>query len=402
MQAYAWKHLFPGLYTISRGTTAHCLECNGTWKVPRLNYVIESDTCPHCEKEVKYLQFSRHMWASNHFEIVTVKEGFQVIRIFTFTREYHKFEKPWGYFQEAIQHWIDKKGRTTFMRVNTKCMSPYYDDWVHGSPLEIRMVRGYRGDYQWAISPQTTYPTKRFIPEVIRNGFDDNLYGYSYQSFFKELLSSPQFETLLKAGQYNLLKDASNSRERVKRYWNSIKICIRNNYIIPDGTVWLDHMDLLEYFNKDIHSPKYICPHNLHEEHYRYTLKKNKVIAAQQLAEREKEAAKFEKAYKKHIEKFKGKVIKKDNIVIKPIETVRQFAEISTALKHCLYTNNYFERKNSLILAAYVDDEVTESIELSLNDHKIVQSRGLLNDPTEYHDQIVDTLTNNLNLIFNH
>ena len=68
-------------------------------------------------------------------------------------------------------------------------------------------------------------------------------------------------------------------------------------------------------------------------------------------------------------------------------------------MHHCVWSNKYFLKENSLILSATIDGVRIETIEVSLKTFKVVQSRGVCNSNTEYHDRIVALVDSNMNLI---
>ena len=53
----------------------------------------------------------------------------------------------------------------------------------------------------------------------------------------------------------------------------------------------------------------------------------------------------------------------------------------------------------ALILSATIDGKRIETVEVSLKTLEVVQSRGLHNSNTEYHDRIVNLVNSNVNLI---
>lgn len=81
------------------------------------------------------------------------------------------------------------------------------------------------------------------------------------------------------------------------------------------------------------------------------------------------------------------------------LEHVREFFEEGNRLNHCVFNSKYYERDDSLILSARINGEPIETIEVSLEEVKVVQSRGLSNEPTEYHDEIISLVNNNLHRI---
>ena len=63
------------------------------------------------------------------------------------------------------------------------------------------------------------------------------------------------------------------------------------------------------------------------------------------------------------------------------------------------YRNVLYVRENSLILSATIEGRRIETIEVNLDTLKVVQSRGVCNKNTEYHEQIVNLVNANRKLI---
>ena len=185
----------------------------------------------------------------------------------------------------------------------------------------------------------------------------------------------------------------------MERYWASVKICIRNGYIIKDGSMWCDMIDLLRHLGKDTNSPKYVCPSDLQIEHDKLVQKRNLQKERELLSERRQEAAQHEKKYRTLKGRLFGIVITDGTLNIRVLESVAEFAEEGTAMHHCVWANDYYLKKHSLILSATIDGVRIETIEVSLKTFKVVQSRGVCNSNTEYHDRIIDLVDSNMNLI---
>ena len=78
---------------------------------------------------------------------------------------------------------------------------------------------------------------------------------------------------------------------------------------------------------------------------------------------------------------------------------VQEFMEEGDTLKHCLFTNQYYNKKDSLVLSARIKEKPIETIEVSLTEMKVVQSRGLNNKASEYNKRIVKLMKKNLKTI---
>ena len=65
----------------------------------------------------------------------------------------------------------------------------------------------------------------------------------------------------------------------------------------------------------------------------------------------------------------------------------------------CVFSNAYYLKEDSLILSATIDGKRIETIEVSLRTLEVVQSRGVCNKNTAYHEQIVNLVNANRGLI---
>lgn len=71
------------------------------------------------------------------------------------------------------------------------------------------------------------------------------------------------------------------------------------------------------------------------------------------------------------------------------MKSVDEFKEEGDELQHCVFANEYYLKQDSLIFSAKVDGKRAETIELKLPTMKIEQARGLKNNSSEHHKQIV-------------
>ncbi len=117
------------------------------------------------------------------------------------------------------------------------------------------------------------------------------------------------------------------------------------------------------------------------------------------LAEQAKRAEADQVLYQKAKKVFFGLIFSKGNITIKVLENLQEFIAEAEAHKHCVFTNEYYKKPDSLILSAKVDGQPVETIEISLSQMKIVQSRGLDNKASQYNKEIIQLLSKNLGKI---
>ena len=104
----------------------------------------------------------------------------------------------------------------------------------------------------------------------------------------------------------------------------------------------------------------------------------------------EKENAKYIVDKKKYLDIE----IKDNDLVITPIQSVHDFYTLGEIMHHCIYSMKYYEKKESLIFQAYINEYPLETVEVSLPDMKILQCRGKLNQDTKYHKTIIDLVNN--------
>lgn len=172
---------------------------------------------------------------------------------------------------------------------------------------------------------------------------------------------------------------------------------------------------LLEKSGKDLHNPHYICPIDLKAVHDRY-MEKWQVILEREREHRrivwEAERLEHERRRLEKIEKDKEEYIRKKasffsleltdgQIIVKVLQNVDEFYEEGKAMHHCVYTNAYYNNENSLILSARIDGQRIETVEVDLQTMAVVQSRGVCNQNTEYHDRIVNLINSNMAEISN-
>ncbi|RKD96770.1 PcfJ domain-containing protein [Marinifilum flexuosum] len=401
---WAVKNLSKKYAIVSRNRT-FCLECGHKWNENiRMVELTEKCVCPSCKAKLKYNSDRNIRYEDSYFAIVTTQGGMQVVRMFLFHQNFKKKQKSTYWISEVMQHWIDEDGEYETLSQPVNTMSNIYDAWSYG-PLEVR-THTYNHHLRFTINPYKVYPIKCVLPIIKRNGFNGSFGNYSPQQLFCLLLKDNRVETLYKSGQISVLNCYNNRDGLVSGYWKSINICTRHSYIIPDAITWFDYMDLLRYFRKDTSNPKFICPENLKAAHDTLLKKKRKIEAEERRIRKEEARIRAELADKKNQKKYSkqkgmffGLKFKAGDIIIQPITTIAGFKEEADNLNHCVYSNKYFNKEDSLIMSARINGKPIETIELSLTDYKIIQSRGKCNQASEYHDKIIETVRKNISKI---
>ena len=369
-----------------------CMDCGHSWK-------METPTthcnCPVCGTKLQVEQtFVRKVRQKSYFTVLTKCGEYQVLRMYLLIVEMEKGCQAHPYALEIGHYWWNAQGKTALVAIQ-RTLGRYMDCFSFSSPKAIRpdnVVYRY-------IANAPLYPKCDVIPTLRRNGFNRVACDMEISELIPALLSDAKAETLMKTGQYAFLRHYLTARIDMDKYWASVKICIRNGYVIPDGSTWCDTIDLLRSFGKDTHNPKYVCPADLKTEHDRLVLRRNRLLERERLAERRKEAVKLEETYRKLKGRFFGIVITDGTLNVRVLESVAEFAEEAALMHHCVWANAYYLKENSLILSATIGRRHVETVEVDLQTLKVVQSRGVCNSNTEYHDRIVSLVNSNMNLI---
>ena len=376
-------------HRLPKGRTT-CMDCGHNWHMAEQT---EYCTCPACRARLKVqLSYVRKVQQKQYFTVLTTSGVYQVLRMFLLVVEMEKGCKAVPQVIEIGQYWWNEQGRKAIVGIQ-RVLGKYLDTFSFASPMAIRQDN-IAYDH---ISYAPIYPKSKAIDTLRRNGFDGDFHGIVPTSLIPALLSDSRAETLMKAGQYQMLRHYLKSSFDMERYWSSVKICIRNGYTIPDGSMWRDYIDLLQHFGKDTNSPKYVCPQDLKAEHDKWVEKRNRQRIREQTEEQRMKAIEDEKEYLKAKGIFFGLVFTDSLICVKVIESLEEMILEGKAMHHCV--GGYHRRKDSLIFSATINGKRIETVEVSLKTLQVVQSRGVCNSNTEYHDRIITLVENNAELI---
>lgn len=373
--------------------TITCTKCGHSWQ--GTGYLVDTLTdciCPNCKAKLTVKTTKQRVFNGSYYmTVVTTHKGYQVLRT-VMIKSVGKVGNPCKYtHSEVMQRWIAPSGKhCTFAKLRQTMGTMYYDSWIFHTDMELRQ----ENDVYNRIFTGEVYPRLKLIAEIKRTGFKNSFYGQKPLDMFRTLLTDSRAETLLKTGYTNLFERIMDiGWKKIDNYWQSIRICIRNGYKIEDATLWCDYIDNLRFFGKDLYNAKYVCPTNLHAEHDRYMRKKAKADAQ---AELEKQLEK-EAEYREAKSKFFGLVFSDGLISVRILESVADIVLEGKLMHHCV--GSYHSKTDSLILSACIDGQRIETIEVSLSQLKVIQSRGICNKNTEHHSRIINLVESNIPLI---
>ena len=378
-------------YHLPKGRTT-CMDCGHSWV---MNKHRETCTCPHCRAKLQVKEtYERKLQQKQYFTLLTTCGEFQVLRMFLLIVGMEKGYKAQTSIIEIGQYWWNMQGRKAVVAIQ-RVLGHYVDTFSYYSPMAIR---NDNEAYQHiAYSP--IYPKFKGTDIIRRNGFKDNFYGIVPTQLIPALLTDSRVETLLKAGRTDHLRYFLGNKRTFEELWQSYKIAVRNGYEIADISLWNDYVDTLRRLGKDIHNPKYLCPADLKAEHDRRYEELLRQRERKEIEQKQQKAMEDEKRFKELKSKFFGIAFTDGTIQVHVLESVQEHLEEGVSMHHCVFSNAYYLKEDSLILSATIEGKRIETIEVSLQTLEVVQSRGVCNKNTEYHEQIVNLVNANRGLI---
>lgn len=301
---------------------------------------------------------------------------------------------------EFMQLWINEDHRCCLAK--NRFMG--VDSWVRDSEMTIKdwFDSSYRYTYLGGVDRigWSGVIVRSLLPALRQRGLKRSCHKVTPHELCIGLLRSNRIETLFKLGQYRLVEHFADGFYGLDRYWQSIRVALRHGYHWDSNQEirdWCDMICDLEELGLDTRNPHYICPANLKEAHQHWTDKLHRKRKIEELEWERKTIAKYEPTFRANRERFFGMVFTDGEIDIQIIPTAMGIKEEGIAMHHCV--GGYYNQPNSLILSAKIDGERIETIEVSLRDYTLVQSRGLQNCQTKYHNRIVNLINENMNEI---
>lgn len=388
-------------HRLPKGRTT-CMDCGHSWIMDKQTKYY---TCPECGARLEVVtSYVRKVQQKQYFTVLTTCGEYQVLRMYLLFVEMEKGCKADPYVLEIGQYWWNKEGRMAVVG-KQRIWGRYLDLFSFASPMAIRQDN-IAYDH---IAHSPIYPKFKVTDTLHRNGFKGDFHGIVPTKLIPALLSDSRAETLMKSGNIEHLRYFLSKPQALDRCWHSYKIAMRNKYAITDLSLWCDLVYLLEKLGKDLRNPHFICPTDLKAAHDLYMEKRQAQLEREREQQRiameaerlERERKRLEDMVKEKDEYIRKKaaflnlVLTDGLIIVKVLQSVDEFYEEGKAMHHCVYTNAYYNDENSLILSARIDGERIETVEVDLQTLKVVQSRGVCNSNTEYHDRIIKLVEDN-------
>jgi hypothetical protein len=190
-----------------------------------------------------------------------------------------------------------------------------------------------------------------------------------------------------------------DGESRIKEFWPSIRICLRNDYVVKDPTTWLDHLNMMKEFNMDLLNAVNVCPADLETEHQRLIRRREIANQKKEKEQLKKDIDAYNKIFKKQKARFLGISFTNGKIIVLVLDDVNEYYTEGKEMGHCVFSSKYFEKKDTLILSARKNGgERLATIELSLKEWRVLQCRGRNNNTPMEQMEIIDLILNNVNL----
>lgn len=378
-------------YRLPKGKST-CMDCGHSWQMIE---PTEHCTCPQCGAGLEVITTrAKKLKQRQYFTVLTSSGGYQVLRMYLLIAGMEKGYQATSSVMEIGQYWWDERGRQSIVAVQ-RTMGHYIDSFAYYSPMAIRRDNeAYR-----FVARCPLYPEVKLSDTLKRNGFEGKYYGIAPSSLIPALLTDSRAETLLKAGRTEHLAYFLSYPRNWDAYWPAYKITLRRGYDITDIALWCDYVDILGRLGKDTHNAHFVCPEDLQEAHDTAQRKLQAQRDKEAEAQRRQKAIENEERFQALKAPFFGIAFTDGTIEVRVLESVAEYIEEGKALHHCVFTNEYYLKEQSLILSARIEGKRIETIEISLETMKVIQCRGLQNKNTEYHDRIIDLVHRNIKQI---
>ena len=396
-------------YIYAGAKTAWCSCCGHVWESDLWERYKEHDTCPYCGARGKVVKSAGKRVSDEKYYVtfVRVVKGWQVIRTAICRRIVEKGDVANVFFSinEVFQRWMRPETIDVIVGRGVHGLGYYCDVWNHDSAWTIRQDH-YRFELEGDVCGRV-----ELHPIVRRNGVKAIRREMGVMDLLGGVMRDEKVEILAKGKQWDMLKHllSPSKSSDVRRWWQEIRVAMRNGYHIKDATLWLDMVELLHQCGKDTRNPHYICPKDLYSAHDAAMImnarRLDRIAAEKAAKEKDKIVAKILKddellrQYIERVSRWLNVSIKGKGIEIRPLQNILEFYEEGEAMHHCVFSNKYYKKEGILILTARKAGVRLETIELDTEKWRVIQCRGRFNKESAHHKTILSVMEKNMNKI---
>lgn len=372
----AWK--------AGRNTNCFCTECGHEFYTDAQEGEI---VCPDCGHPLTIKKTRRQkLNETKMFAVVTTHCGWQVVRYIEIKKHLIRGAQRPVIFEhcEVARCWINETGKSRFQAVSIS-YNFFCSSFRYSTPLTLRPEEKNES-YDFLASG--IYSPQRFLPIVKRNGYDGHVGKDSPSWVIKQLLKNKYYETLYKAGYRDFLYHTQDVND-IELNWPSLKICMRNHYKPAEAGLWFDMMRNIRVLGLDDRSSHYVCPADLKAMHDEMQRRVEQMRAREREEQLKKDMRKDTKTFNKK-KAFFGICFGNENVKVTVLKSLQEYEEEGKAMHHCVFTNRYFAKSNTIILSAKDANGLrVATIEFSLKNYKVLQCRAACNQKPERYDEIV-------------
>lgn len=425
---------------VNKKHQVRCMDCNHTWVADKCD-IDGTIECPVCHRKLKIEWTEKTCMDEMEYASISQAWGdhWQVVRYFACYHYSRLTNFPVKQVFEVMQVWISDTGNVSYI---ARDLSMYpnrqRNPFILSRPMGVKHPEKSHGYYYgYDIRSIRCDSLKVFsVAKFLRYYGITKSVNRQNAGFYLDVLFSyiqePLVEVLYKSKQYGLMwsllnKGFYNKDEHYAERIASLKIALRHDYFKKIGFVekrnqkhndnrplysdWIDHIQNVFRLGLDNRSPHYICPEDFRQMHDQIMRRVMNIGRAERESEKTKRLLSDEEKKKFYIEQrkpFFDMELKSDEFTIKVLPSVEAFEKEGTEMHHCVFANEYYDvdrNPNTLILSARKGDdwnnpdEIIETIEVSLREYSIIQSRGHCNGNTPYHNKIMALVLNHMDEI---
>lgn len=358
--------------------------------------------CPYCDCELEENLTRKRTCKKWKFYFKTeIIKDYQVIRYFEFNCLLQKGKKALIDKNEIGRVFVkeNKKGKLDISVMSLPMYTVYYD---------LRFRYGFPFTFCKADKFVRMFPRTRCeLIDKLKLTKDIKKRGYCYNkhitlNMLDYLIDSQKvdfLETLYKLKQFNLINSYYSSlRTSLIEYKKELLLMIRWGKQFEkhfDYNLFVDYIQLAKKCGFDTKTKKILLFKDLKKEHDKMDKlnKLNLVKEEMKLIKREQVNYLIEK------EKYFNLDLGEKDVKIIVIKSVNDFKNTGKELNHCVYSNEYYNKKSSLIFNCYFKDKLYETAEIDIKSLNLIQLRGNHNADSEHHKMFKDLIEKNKKLI---
>lgn len=378
--------------------TLICGDCGKLIKEVKTNRNGEV-VCPHCGKRLKPMVNRKWSYKQAYYIMaIDQARGFQILRYYLLYTYFHKCRVVRLNPIEVFRVYIDENGQRAVCAKLRNSFCSYRDQWRYDSDICLRQV-----NQQWSYTPYDVHAwanlrARRLSKKSKLAKLNVPDKDFPSATTICKIFRDYRFETIWKAGMYEMAYRLDE--ETMDTLWPALKICLRNHYLPADASDYIDYVQQLIRLGKDTHNAHYVCPCDFAAAHTRTTEAVRKVLDKEKYEKEKERMALAEEKYAQRILPFLSLNIANNHFRIAVLPTVQSFYEEGQSMHHCVYSNRYYEREDSLILSCRdKQNHRLATIEIGLPQGNIRQVRAACNQVPEQYDSIVQLLTQQRNQI---